>query len=87
MGPGSKGHDSATFLLTSQALKHDLLPTALSQAVKQGLQDLGAKDMTECRSFLYGGSMRMEGRTQVRMWCGEGICLLAPCFCVWVLRT
>mmetsp|Transcript_12214 Transcript_12214/g.26283 ORF Transcript_12214/g.26283 Transcript_12214/m.26283 type:complete len:502 (-) Transcript_12214:787-2292(-) len=34
------------------------------QAVKQGFQDLGAKDIVEARAFLYGGSMKMEGRTQ-----------------------
>jgi IMP dehydrogenase len=36
----------------------------LAQAVKQGFQDLGAKDLEGCRKLLYSGSMRMEGRTQ-----------------------
>ena len=36
----------------------------LVQAVKQGFQDLGAKDVKEAHSFLYNGSMKIEGRTQ-----------------------
>ncbi|KAJ9530688.1 hypothetical protein QJQ45_014843 [Haematococcus lacustris] len=36
----------------------------LIQAVKQGFQDLGARDISQARSLLYSGSMKMEGRTQ-----------------------
>jgi IMP dehydrogenase len=36
----------------------------LAQAVKQGFQDLGAKDLAGARQLLYSGSMKMEGRTQ-----------------------
>ena len=36
----------------------------LVQAVKQGFQDLGAKDVKEAHAFLYNGTMKMEGRTQ-----------------------
>jgi IMP dehydrogenase len=35
----------------------------LAQAVKQGFQDLGVKDIAGARAALYGGGMRMEGRT------------------------
>lgn len=34
------------------------------QAVKQGFQDVGARDVAQARSLLYSGEMRMEGRTQ-----------------------
>mmetsp|Transcript_3029 Transcript_3029/g.7538 ORF Transcript_3029/g.7538 Transcript_3029/m.7538 type:complete len:510 (-) Transcript_3029:642-2171(-) len=36
----------------------------MAQAVKQGFQDLGARDIAQARALLYGGDMRMEGRTQ-----------------------
>jgi IMP dehydrogenase len=36
----------------------------LAQAVKQGFQDLGAKDLPGCKQLLYSGVMKMEGRTQ-----------------------
>eukprot|EP00798_Chlamydomonas_sp_ICE-L_P024604 gene24604-10222_t len=36
----------------------------LCQAVKQGFQDLGAKDLAGSKSILYDGTMKMEGRTQ-----------------------
>ncbi len=35
----------------------------LTQAVKQGFQDLGAKGLAQARDLLYNGSMHMEGRT------------------------
>lgn len=35
----------------------------LSQAVKQGFQDLGVQDVPSARKGLYGGTMRMECRT------------------------
>ncbi|GFH29734.1 inosine-5'-monophosphate dehydrogenase [Haematococcus lacustris] len=31
---------------------------------KKFLQDLGARDISQARSLLYSGSMKMEGRTQ-----------------------
>mmetsp|Transcript_27327 Transcript_27327/g.73891 ORF Transcript_27327/g.73891 Transcript_27327/m.73891 type:complete len:509 (+) Transcript_27327:102-1628(+) len=36
----------------------------LTQAVKQGFQDLGAKDIAGVRELLYKGALRVEGRTQ-----------------------
>jgi len=36
----------------------------MAQAVKQGFQDLGAKNLAEARELLYNGAMKMEGRTQ-----------------------
>jgi IMP dehydrogenase len=35
----------------------------LSQAVKQGFQDLGVQDIASARKGLYNGTMRMECRT------------------------
>jgi IMP dehydrogenase len=36
----------------------------MMQAVKQGFQDLGARNMAQARDLLYGGTMHLEGRTQ-----------------------
>ena len=35
----------------------------LTQAVRQGFQDLGVKDLAAARAALYGGEMRMDCRT------------------------